>query len=110
VARRSPGGLLTGLLSYGSNTAFVGGRDGVIEFERPFWAAPSFRQRLRTAPRQFLDEEFAVDLEGSGYVPMIRAASASILRGELEHPLRSHADTIAAAETMDTILRQVREG
>lgn len=99
--------LLTGLLSYGANTAFVGGSDGVIEFERPFWAPPSFRQRVRAESRLLLDEEFSVDLEGSGYVPMIRAASASIAAGDLEHPLRSHADTIAAAETMEEILRQV---
>jgi hypothetical protein len=55
-------------------------------------------------------DEFTYEREGSGYVPMLRAAGQAILDGKLQHELRTHAESIAVAETMDEVLRQVLAG
>ena len=96
---------LSSLRAFSPLNAFVAGTEGCIEIPGAFWSAGSFLHR-----RGGEDEEFGYEREGMGYVPMLRAVSDAILEGRTEHALRTHAETIAVAETMDEVLRQVHAG
>jgi predicted dehydrogenase len=87
--------------------AYVTGTRGTIQIPGAFWSPGSFEQVIFTGPIAREVEEFTYAREGAGYVPMLRAVSNAILEGKTEHELRSHAETIAVAETMDEVLRQV---
>lgn len=88
-------------------TAFVSGSAGSIAIDPAFWATTGFTHFRPGAAGQTESERFTYEREGGGYVPMLRAVSNAILAGKSEHELRSHAETIAVAETMDEVLRQV---
>jgi hypothetical protein len=92
---------LTSLRASSPLNAYIGGTTGYLDIAGPFWSTDGFTQHGTTT------DEFGYAREGGGYVPMLRAVSSAILDGRTEHGLRSHADTIAVAETMDEILRQV---
>jgi predicted dehydrogenase len=96
-----PGGAravcLNGLRAASPLSAYVGGTTGYIDIAGPFWSTGGFIQRGSTT------DEFTYEREGSGYVPMLRAINAAILHDRTEHDLRTHADTIAVAETLDKI-------
>ena len=81
--------------------AYVAGTTGHFEIAGPFWGTGGFAQRGANP------DDFTYEREGAGYVPMLRAVGAAITDGLTEHPLRTHADTVAVAETLDEILRQV---
>lgn len=97
----------TSLRANGSMNAIIGGSSGSIEIPGPFWAATEFIQRGGPAFPFLPADTVSFEREGAGYVPMLRAVSAAILDGKTEHELRSHDDTIAVAETMDEVLRQI---
>lgn len=86
--------------------AYIAGSEGHIEIPGAFWNADGFVQRTGAGPATVI-EEFTYAREGGGYVPMLRAVSQAILDGRTEHELRTHAESIAVAETMDEVLRQV---
>jgi predicted dehydrogenase len=92
--------------AHGQTGAVVAGTAGSIEILGPFWG-PN-RLLVRRGPAVGEAEEIVHDREGAGYVPMLRAVSDAVLSGGTEHPLRSHADSIAVAETMDLVLAQLR--
>jgi predicted dehydrogenase len=98
---------LNGLRSFSPHTAYVAGTTGVIEIPSQFWQPDGFTQRNTTDSGEVSTDVFTYEREGAGYVPMLRAVSASILGGKTEHHLRSHAETVAVAESMDEALRQV---
>ena len=99
--------LINGLRAYAPMTAFVGGTESVIEVLGAFWSTTGFRHLKVKNPATVAVEEFKFEPEGGGYVPMLRAVSDAILEGKTQHELRTHAESIAVAETMDEVLRQV---
>ena len=72
-----------------------------------FWSTTKFRHLRVKNPARVDIDEFSFEPEGGGYVPMLRAVSNAILEGKTQHELRTHAESIAVAETMDEVLRQV---
>ncbi len=90
-------------------TAFVAGTTGVLELAPSFWSTDSFVQRGVTDTGWGEADEFTYEREGGGYVPMLRAVSAAIMAGQTEHPLRTHAETAAVADSMDEVMRQVMQ-
>ncbi len=98
---------VNGLRSFSPHTAYIAGTTGVIELPSQFWNPDGFVQRNTSQSGEISTDTFTYEREGAGYVPMLRAVSASILDGKTEHPLRTHTETIAVAESMDEVLRQV---
>jgi predicted dehydrogenase len=100
--------LLNGLRAISPLTAYVAGSTGVIEIPGPFWSPGGFVQRRPAATGGWAtSDEFTYEREGNGYAPMLRAVSEAILAGKTEHELRTHSETVAVAESMDEVLRQV---
>lgn len=97
----------TSLRAFLPNTAQLGGSLASIALDAPFWRAEGFTQEKPKNPVTIDRERFAFTPEGNGYVPMLRAVSQAVMEGKLEHELRPHAMSIAVAETMDEVLRQV---
>ncbi len=98
---------LNGLRSFSPLTAYVAGTSGVIDIAGSFWSTDSFEQRLAGDGSWAHTDTFTYEREGAGYVPMLRAVSSAILDGNTEHELRTHAETISVAESMEEVLRQV---
>jgi predicted dehydrogenase len=96
-----------GLLSWSPLSAFIAGSEGCIEIPGAFWNADGFLHRRPSLSGPGTPEEFTYPREGAGYVPMLRAVSAAIMEGRTQHELRTHAESIAVAETMDEVLRLV---
>lgn len=87
--------------------AYITGTTGSCEIPGAFWNASGFAQVMVAADGGRDADTFTYEREGGGYVPMLRAVSNAILQGKTQHPLRSHAESIAVAQTMDEVLRQV---
>jgi predicted dehydrogenase len=97
----------TSLRANGLMSASIGGSTGSIELPAPFWSPNGFAQRNGPSFLVTPTNTVTFEPEGSGYVPMLRAVSAAVLDGRIQHELRTHADSIAVAETMDEVLRQI---
>lgn len=98
---------LTSLAGPVNPVASIGGTEGIVSFDAPFFAADSF------TVVQWPDMEArteTVEIEGSGYVPMFRAVGEAIEDGLLEHPMRPLRDTIDVLKTMDEVRRQLVAG
>jgi hypothetical protein len=76
----------------------------------PLFAPHSLRVTTGQPPAPLQVQEFAFEQEGAGYVPMFRAASEAILRGELEHQIHPVSDTVAVLETMKRVRGRLRQG
>ncbi len=98
---------INGLRAWSPLTAYIAGSKGHIEIPGAFWSASGFKQVNPVSPVQADVDEFTYEREGGGYVPMLRAVSEAILAGRTQHELRTHAESIAVAETMDEAMRQV---
>jgi predicted dehydrogenase len=94
----------TSMRAIGHSGALIAGTKGAIELPPPFWAADRLTVRTLTAPEPV---EVVHEREGAGYTPMLEAVSSAVLAGETQHELRTHAESIAVAETMDEVLAQV---
>jgi predicted dehydrogenase len=95
---------LTSLAGPVNPVASIGGTEGIVSFDAPFFATDSF------TVVQWPDMEArteTVEIEGAGYVPMFRAVCEAIEDGLLEHPLRPLRDTIDVLKTMDEVRRQL---
>jgi predicted dehydrogenase len=95
---------LTSLAGPVNPVASIGGTEGILSFDAPFFATDSF------TVVQWPDMEartVTVGIEGAGYVPMFRAVCEAIQDGLLEHPLRPLRDTIDVLKTMDEVRRQL---
>lgn len=80
-------------------SAAISGSQGWITIDGPFWAATSLTIHSYDHTGE-TRVPVAVDREGHGYVPMLRAVTESIGRGEHEHPLHTMD---AAARVFDTL-------
>ncbi len=96
-----------GLLSWSPCSAYVAGTEGSIEIPGSFWSADRILQRSPGLGSSVEVDEFTYEREGMGYVPMLRAVSAAILDGRSQLDQRTHAESIAVAESMDEVLRQM---
>jgi len=95
---------LTSLAGPVNPVASIGGTEGIVSFDAPFFAPDSF------TVVQWPDMDGrteTVELEGAGYVPMFRAVCEAIEDGLTEHPLRPLRDTIDVLKTMDEVRRQL---
>jgi len=93
--------LLTSMRVLTPLDAYLGGTTGHLRINGPFWSTNGFSV---SGPAT---DDVTIPPEGMGYVPMLRAVNQAVEAGLLEHELRTHADTVAVAETLDEILRQV---
>ena len=93
--------------AHGQNGALVAGSAGSIEIGGPFWGPDRLLVRRGPVIAGVPVEEVVHDREGAGYVPMLREVSAAVLSGRTEHELRTHAESIAVAQTMDDVLTQL---
>ncbi|SDO69978.1 Predicted dehydrogenase [Klenkia soli] len=92
--------LLTSLRSFVGAGADIGGTDGAITLDAPFFATGSLE--VLTPPSRRPDR-ITLPLEGNGYVPMFRAVGEALAAGLLEHPDRPLRDTIAVLDTIDLV-------
>lgn len=99
----------SGYRALAPHRATVAGSMGTMEIPEHFWHPPGLRQYRLTRAGAELVDDFSYEPEGAGYVPMLRGVSEAVLQGRTEHPARSHTETLAVAETMDEVLRQVHE-
>ena len=95
---------LTSLAGPVNPVAAIGGTEGIIAFDAPFFATDTFSVVLWPDMESRTE---TVELEGAGYVPMFRAVCEAIEDGLLEHPLRPLRDTIDVLKTMDEVRRQL---
>ncbi|WP_082592754.1 Gfo/Idh/MocA family protein [Phycicoccus sp. Soil803] len=82
---------------------WIGGTRGSITLGEPIFAPRSLRVVTGQPPAPPTVEELDFDQEGAGYVPMFRAASEAILRGDLEHGIHPVSDTVAVLRTLERV-------
>ncbi|MGX5682767.1 Gfo/Idh/MocA family protein [Schumannella luteola] len=80
-------------------SAAIGGDEGLIEIAEAFWSDTTYTLRKPDGFRETRTEA----KEGNGYVPMLRAVHEAMSNGWLEHPLSSHADSLALMRTVDRV-------
>lgn len=84
-------------------TASIGGTQGYITLDQPFWCTGSFEVSSYTGARLPVTERVEVGIEGAGYVPMFRAVAEAVRDGRTEHERHTLDDTIAVLETIDRV-------
>ncbi|WP_238441334.1 Gfo/Idh/MocA family protein [Frankia sp. AgW1.1] len=90
-------------------TATVSGTRGWITINSPFWNSADLEihadgwEKIISDPAR---EHF--ELEGNGYVPMLRAVIGAIDDGLLEHPLHSADDTIGVFRMIDDVFASLQ--
>ncbi|MEI4280324.1 Gfo/Idh/MocA family oxidoreductase [Klenkia terrae] len=92
--------LLTSLRSVVGAGADIGGTDGAITLDAPFFATGSLSVLSASSRRP---DRVELPLEGNGYVPMFRAVAEAVADGLLEHADRPLRDTIAVLDTIDLV-------
>lgn len=86
-------------------SATVSGDRGWITLDPMFWAGTTARVHAGSAERIFVAPEVVAHArEGNGYRQMLAAVTDAIGQGRLEHPLQTHADSLAVTRTMDAAL------
>ena len=96
--------LATSITAFLSMEATISGTKGQIVLDPISWAPPGFT--LKAA--DFSQRRFDAPPEGSGYVPMIRAASEAVIAGSLEHEMNPLSESVAVLELLDAALEQMR--
>lgn len=97
--------LATSITAFLSMEATISGTEGQIVLDPISWAPPGFT--LKAA--DFSQTRFEAPPEGSGYVPMLRAASNAVLHGYVEHTLNPVSESIAILEVLDVVLGRIRK-
>jgi predicted dehydrogenase len=94
----------TSMIEFELPVATVAGTDGYISVDMPFFASPQFT--IHTPP--FTEPRVVrTEIEGEGYVPMFREASAAVLAGRTRHEWNPMEDTIEILELIDEVRRQL---
>ena len=92
------------MVGYLDPSAAISGTRGWLELPAPFWATDRLVRHVGdlgaalTTPRTDV-----FDREGQGYVPMLRAVTDAVARGDTEHPDHPLSSTIAIARVLDAI-------
>lgn len=90
-------------------TASVSGTKGWLTLTTPFWATMSLDVHAGGMRQIFhAPDRVEFELEGHGYVPMLREVIAAIDDGLIDHPVHGAADTLAVFHTIDEIFVQIR--
>ncbi|MGX9901369.1 hypothetical protein ACW0JT_18530 [Arthrobacter sp. SA17] len=84
--------------------ASISGQGGSINIGPAFWC-PSELTLIRKGMSP-LTERF--DIEGNGYVPMLRAVAHAVEAGQREHALSDHAATLRVMRTVDRVRSALR--
>lgn len=96
--------LASSMVQWIDPSASISGTEGYLRVDAPFWAASRLEIHSGSPTETIFDAETRnYEVEGHGYVPMIRSASDAILSGALEHPVHSIGDTLATFEILDEI-------
>lgn len=97
------------MVDYLDLTAAIAGTSGWVAIEPGFWfaSALTLHRYTQTGP---VAELIEVTREGHGYVPMLREVTATIFRGEMEHPRHTLDQTARTFDILDEIRRQVAAG
>lgn len=83
--------------------AWIGGREGLIRLDEPFWCASGFT--LERPGRE--PERVELAIEGRGYVPMLRAVHEAVSQGWSEHPTIPWAATLRVMALLDEVRAQL---
>lgn len=89
------------------SSAAIGGTDAWATIDRGFWWASRMTMHHPTERGRSDDEVIDVEREGFGYVPMLRAVTASIVDGEREQPLHTSQHVADIYVTLDAIRGQL---
>ena len=94
----------TSMVEFELPVATVTGTAGYISVDMPFFASGQFS--IHTPP---FDEPRIVrsEIEGAGYVPMFREASAAIAAGRTNHEWNPMEETIEVLDLLDEVRRQL---
>lgn len=95
--------LATSITTALAQGASVGGTDGVIELDAPFWASAGLTVTRGMGEGHPVSERIELATEGAGYVPMFRAVSEAVLTGRIEHDRHTLDDTVAVLDTIDRV-------
>jgi predicted dehydrogenase len=88
--------------------ASINGTDGYLRLDAPFWATSRISVRSGALEEIIFDPtEIVLDIEGNGFVPMIRSVSEAIANGLLDHPQHSLAETLNTFELLDRVREQM---
>jgi predicted dehydrogenase len=101
--------LTNSLTTFIPPAGWIGGTRGSITLGEPLFAPRSLRVVTGQPPAPPTVEELDFEQEGAGYVPMFRAASETILRGDLEHPIHPVSDTVAVLRILERVRAELME-
>jgi predicted dehydrogenase len=95
--------LMTSIVTFIPPRGWIGGTKGSIDLGERLFSPESLRIVVGRPPEppHVRDEVFPLD--GSGYLPMFRAAAEAIRAGEVEHPWHPHSRTVRIQELMERI-------
>lgn len=92
------------MVGYREPTAAVSGTVGWVDLPAPFWATDRYTRHAGDIAEALMKPVVvSFGREGSGYVSMLRAVSAAVRSGLLEHPIHPFSSTVAVARTLDRI-------
>ncbi|MFF1252306.1 Gfo/Idh/MocA family protein [Pseudarthrobacter sp. NPDC058329] len=95
------------MVNFLDQSASLSGTGGWITIDTGFWFASRFTVHRFSVETGETTETYETTREGHGYVPMLRAVTAAILNGDVEHPLHSMDDSARIFDTLDEIRRQI---
>jgi predicted dehydrogenase len=102
---------ISSMVSHTNLTATISGSLGHIQVHRPFWNTTRLTiDRSAWRPPEQVSTDWSFTPEGSGYVPMLRSVSQSILDGERSNPIRPLHASIEVMDIIDTVLDHITEG
>ncbi|TAP44994.1 Gfo/Idh/MocA family oxidoreductase [Arthrobacter sp. S39] len=95
------------MVEFLDQSASLSGTGGWITIDTGFWFASRLTVHRFSVEKGETTETIETTREGNGYVPMLRAVTASILNGDVEHPLHTMDETARVFDTLDEIRRQI---
>lgn len=102
-------GLAASMVEYIDPSASISGSDGWVEIPAPFWVTTRFTTHAGGIADAFgSPTTTALEAQGNGYVPMLRAVGEAIGRGFSEHPLHTLAASIQTFSVLDRIRSAAR--
>jgi predicted dehydrogenase len=89
-------------------SASINGTDGYLRLDAPFWATSRIHIHKGTPEEILFDStDIVLDIEGNGFVPMIRSVSDAIGKGFTENPAHSLAATLDTFRILDRVRGQI---
>jgi predicted dehydrogenase len=102
--------LACSMVEYLDSSASINGTHGWITLDGPFLSTRAITIHSGEIVEALMaPERRQYELEGNGYVPMIRAVGEAVRSGIREHPLHLLAETVATIDLLDRIRRQLQD-